>query len=710
MSQDGADGKLDLDIINFEASDNTSVPFDSKHDPTDNEIDWEDHKESASEQQDVSTTQNSDSHIVTASLLTPESKINATVEETEATQDLASTNPGNDNSEQGFENEISYELEIEADNITMHNAPTIDSAECEENEENEIDYEDNIEEAENDAVQLATSTSADGLEVATQPGPDESFDGEAPNGALVDQEFPEPDATENASMIVHGDLTIADGQLAADDNDQSGVSLDDDTQDGNTASQSHADDEQDAAEHESADASPIDDEDDDGFPTSSIDPDITVRYNGEEYPLFHGQNNIDTQMGFFHDTGVLDVPMDDVFSSFRNELSDDLDENEELVLQIDDLGLQYGESTNPDILSSVTLRQLYSLLAKLAQNQDPSSAPTMYTYLNTRLNSTRRLAYLLQEAYSGSSLESVAHRFPQEIPSEPSVDDADEDMDDVDIIDDDECSEGPEDDEDEQENEEQDEAAQEEYNDQSAEEEGDEGEDDENQEDEEDEIPADDLDMRSQQTTAEQHHLSTNEQYDPNESLDDASREEYLDFASGAGNGDSAHDDATLVQSETGQNELYLDEHEDGGVSVDNAEFLAYEGDVGTSGLELDNQLEVSLDSASIGESFDATNFSAADVDVGADLDTFFDINGEVVKAEPVVGETQASVASSATEHGDEITYDEDDDDNAGVALNVEDTSSISQSNEINDQGKRLRSEEEDLLEDDESDAKRIRS
>ncbi|KAL5614443.1 hypothetical protein BROUX41_004548 [Berkeleyomyces rouxiae] len=696
ISQEGSDGKAELDIINFDASDNASISYTEKHDMIENEIDWEDHKESAVESNCGFSTETTVPHATNDPLLTPDSKSNAVVDETEGAQDLASASAANHASEGAFEHDISYELEIEADDVAVSTAPIGV-------EENEIDYEDNTD------LEAHSSSEAKpaNLESTADPGQDESFNGEAPDGVLIDQGFTGADDTEDASMIVHGDLTIVEGKPTEDgENEQSGVSLHDHVEDKQDNSHSHADKTLEAEEHESADASPVDQEDQDGFPTSSLVPDITVRYNGEEYPLFHGQNNIDTQMGFFHDVGVLDAPIDDVLSSFRNELTDDLEENEELVLQIDDLGLQYSETTNADVLGSITLRQLYNLLLKLSQNQNPSSVPTMYTYLNTRLNTTRRLAYLLQEAYSGSSLESVAHRFPQETASEPSIEDADEDMEDVEE-DDDQSDEIEEEDEDEQENEdyeEQNGAVQGEYDEQSAE--GDE-EEEENQDEEEDEIPADDLETITQQSTSEQQQ-PLNEEYEAHDELNEGNRDEYLDFASGVI--DNAQDEATLVQSEAGENELYLDDHEEGGVSVDNAEFLMDGSNVNAPGLELDTTLEVSLDS-DVGASFDATNFSAADVDVGADLDTFFDINGDVVTNEFSTADgTHPSGPSSSTEHGDEITYDEDDDDNAGVALDVGDDSILSQSHEINDQGKRLRPEEEDFLETDENDAKRIRS
>lgn len=83
-------------------------------------------------------------------------------------------------------------------------------------------------------------------------------------------------------------------------------------------------------------------QDDNGvLPPASLD--ITVTYRNAEYPLIHGQDNIETQMGFFEDTSVLDLTIDNLLAKFREELADDLGPEDEVVLQVDELGLEYAE-------------------------------------------------------------------------------------------------------------------------------------------------------------------------------------------------------------------------------------------------------------------------------------------------------------------------------------------------------------------------------
>lgn len=112
---------------------------------------------------------------------------------------------------------------------------------------------------------------------------------------------------------------------------------------GDEAGSDHAE----AQDEQSTDES----EDDRGeLPTSC--PDISVSYRNQEYPLIHGQGRDDVQMGFFGDVGVLDLTVDNLLARLRQELIDDLGPQDELVLQVDELGLEYAEVRQiPSLLS-----------------------------------------------------------------------------------------------------------------------------------------------------------------------------------------------------------------------------------------------------------------------------------------------------------------------------------------------------------------------
>jgi hypothetical protein len=72
-------------------------------------------------------------------------------------------------------------------------------------------------------------------------------------------------------------------------------------------------------------------------------PDIAVTYHNEEFPLFHGQTGFDGQDGFFHDQSILDITMDQLLRKFRHELASDIGPQDEIVLQVDEMGLEYAE-------------------------------------------------------------------------------------------------------------------------------------------------------------------------------------------------------------------------------------------------------------------------------------------------------------------------------------------------------------------------------
>lgn len=67
-------------------------------------------------------------------------------------------------------------------------------------------------------------------------------------------------------------------------------------------------------------------------------PDITVQYKGDEYPFFST-----TSSGFFRETYVLDEAMDKILTGFREELANELAQEDELVFQVDELGLEFTE-------------------------------------------------------------------------------------------------------------------------------------------------------------------------------------------------------------------------------------------------------------------------------------------------------------------------------------------------------------------------------
>lgn len=145
-------------------------------------------------------------------------------------------------------------------------------------------------------------------------------------------------------------------------------------------------------------------------------PAITVQYKGDEYPFFST-----TSSGFFRETYVLDESMDKILRGFRDELANELTHEDELVFQVDELGLEFAESTGSEITSSITLRQILEIHDLLVKNQDPDGVRNLYAYLFVKPNASKRLEFLVESATQGKGLDEVIHLFESTVPPGPSL-------------------------------------------------------------------------------------------------------------------------------------------------------------------------------------------------------------------------------------------------------------------------------------------------
>ncbi|VUC23331.1 unnamed protein product [Clonostachys rosea] len=153
--------------------------------------------------------------------------------------------------------------------------------------------------------------------------------------------------------------------------------------------------------------------DNEGTENESLEfPAVVVHYKGEGFPLFSLSSE-----GFFTETSILDDTIEGLLASFRTELSNELSAEDDLVLQIDELGLEYAESHPHDLLCTCTLRQILEIFDMLVKNQDPDGTRTLYTYLSTKPNPPKRWEALLESAASGHGLEEVMHIFNPRIPT-----------------------------------------------------------------------------------------------------------------------------------------------------------------------------------------------------------------------------------------------------------------------------------------------------
>lgn len=137
-------------------------------------------------------------------------------------------------------------------------------------------------------------------------------------------------------------------------------------------------------------------------------PSITVQYKGEEFPCFSSAD------GFFTGTSVLRESIERLLAGFRAELTAELAPDEELVFHVDELGLEFAESTHHDILAGTTLQYVLDIHDMLVQNQDhdhENGSKSLYTYLFTRSSTSKRLEFLAESAANGKGLDEVIHLF-----------------------------------------------------------------------------------------------------------------------------------------------------------------------------------------------------------------------------------------------------------------------------------------------------------
>ncbi|KAG5934112.1 hypothetical protein E4U53_000762 [Claviceps sorghi] len=135
-------------------------------------------------------------------------------------------------------------------------------------------------------------------------------------------------------------------------------------------------------------------------------PTITVQYKGDEFPCFSANSD-----GFFSQLSLLDESVKSVLEAFRQELTNELLAEDELVFQVDELGLEFSESCSSDLLATITLRQVVELFDVLVRNQDPGNTRSLYTYLFTRPSTRKRFGFLMESAAEGKGLDEVIHLF-----------------------------------------------------------------------------------------------------------------------------------------------------------------------------------------------------------------------------------------------------------------------------------------------------------
>ncbi|KAG7102727.1 hypothetical protein HYQ44_016815 [Verticillium longisporum] len=140
-------------------------------------------------------------------------------------------------------------------------------------------------------------------------------------------------------------------------------------------------------------------------------PVVTVSWHGVEYPMFYNSVGSEGRDCFFHDLSVLQCKMEELLASLRRVLVDDVAESDELVLQVEELGLEFAESSHPDHFSEITLGSILQVFDHLVKNKDPEATRPMYALLITRPNCSKRWSSLIEDAWNGKNIDEVSYSF-----------------------------------------------------------------------------------------------------------------------------------------------------------------------------------------------------------------------------------------------------------------------------------------------------------
>ncbi|KAL2753631.1 hypothetical protein ACRALDRAFT_2043991 [Sodiomyces alcalophilus JCM 7366] len=156
-------------------------------------------------------------------------------------------------------------------------------------------------------------------------------------------------------------------------------------------------------------------------------PAITVAWDGIEYPLFYNSPDSEDRECFFDDLGLLQCKMEELLASFRRELSNDVSDIDELVFQVDELGLEFAETSRPEEFSEITLGGILQIYDTLVKNKDPEASRPLYCYLVTRPRVAKRWHVLIEDAYQGKNIDEVSYIIQSPGQNPRHVDTTDED-------------------------------------------------------------------------------------------------------------------------------------------------------------------------------------------------------------------------------------------------------------------------------------------
>jgi hypothetical protein len=161
-------------------------------------------------------------------------------------------------------------------------------------------------------------------------------------------------------------------------------------------------------------------------------PEIMVHYNQGQYSLI-GAPSDDPDSYFLSDVKDLDAPLSQLLASIRGVISDEVSPEDELVVRIDSLDLEFGEKSNQKFLD----RSFHDILRCFSAlfNTSPEDAQELEFDLIMRRDCEQRFLELLGEAELAEDQPDLSPDVEEvevevSVPEEGSVDEYSEEVDD----------------------------------------------------------------------------------------------------------------------------------------------------------------------------------------------------------------------------------------------------------------------------------------
>ncbi|KAL1898822.1 hypothetical protein Sste5346_003232 [Sporothrix stenoceras] len=164
------------------------------------------------------------------------------------------------------------------------------------------------------------------------------------------------------------------------------------------------------------------------YPVSTFD--VIVTWGDQVCPLFKTPGVEDPDSFYLDDYEAMNYPLSKFLQTIRSSISNWVRSSDEILLRVDELGLEFGETTTEALLSQVTFHNLLALHNTLVKNDDAEATKGVHITLSTRSNCLLRLKDLVGGAGSGRGLSAFPSATSRADDSSDDSGEADADSDD----------------------------------------------------------------------------------------------------------------------------------------------------------------------------------------------------------------------------------------------------------------------------------------